>query len=354
MVKKNIRQLTQKLIDSIAGIKADIDETAPIGIIRFDLWEWTQGVGLYTLWQYYRLTGELAVKTRIKKWFDARLAEGLPPKNVNTMCPLLTLAFLYEDSKDEAYLPYLHSWAEYAMNGLPRTKEGGIQHIVSGMENKGQLWDDTLYMTVLFLAKYGVLFGRQAFVDESKYQFLLHIKYLTDRKTGLWYHGWSFERKDHFADALWARGNSWFTAAVPDYFELCHFSAAEKRFIQEAYNAQVDGLCRLQSESGLWHTLLDDPDSYLEASASANFAYGILKGIRTGILPDTYAPAAQKAVRALIDCIGEDGLVRQVSYGTGMGETLDFYKEVPLCPMPYGQTLAALVLIEYEKHKPLT
>ena len=34
--------------------------------------------------------------------------------------------------------------------------------------------------------------------------------------------------------------------------------------------------------AGLWHTLLDDKDSYLETSASCAFAYGILKAVRKG------------------------------------------------------------------------
>ena len=42
------------------------------------------------------------------------------------------------------------------------------------------------------------------------------------------------------------------------------------------------------------------------------------------------------------------GVVNQVSYGTPMGRvTRTFYKEIPLRPMPYGQALAILFLMEY-------
>ena len=63
---------------------------------------------------------------------------------------------------------------------MPRTEENGIQHGHAELENKGHLWDDTLFMTVLFLAKAGVLLGREEYVREAEYQFLLHAKYLTD------------------------------------------------------------------------------------------------------------------------------------------------------------------------------
>ena len=49
----------------------------------------------------------------------------------------------------------------------------------------------------------------------------------------------------------------------------------------------------------------------------------------------------------MLACIGADGVVQQVSYGTPMGrESRDFYKNIELKPMPYGQALAMLFLIE--------
>ncbi|MDE5429006.1 glycoside hydrolase family 88 protein, partial [Raoultella ornithinolytica] len=37
----------------------------------------------------------------------------------------------------------------------------------------------------------------------------------------------------------------------------------------------------------------------------------------------------------------------QTSFGTGMGGNLDFYREIPLTSMPYGQAMAILCLTEY-------
>ena len=347
--KEEILQTVGKMIDTISCIKPSFKEECPIGIVDFEKWEWTQGVGLYTLWQYYKTSGDKSAKEKIEKWFARRFAEGLPEKNVNTMCPMLTLACLYEETKNQEYLPYLNEWANFALHDMTRTKEGGIQHKCSGCENKEQLWDDTLYMTVMFMAKYGTIFGKREFVEESEYQFLLHIKYLSDRNSGLWYHGWSFERGNHFAGALWARGNSWITACVPDYLEFAQVSPATRRMIVGAYERQVGTLVELQSESGLWHTLLNDETSYEESSASANFAYGIMKGVRLGLLDERYVKYAYRAIDALLDCIDENGTVDKCSYGTGMGETLEFYKEIPICPMPYGQTLTVLAFIEYIK-----
>ena len=37
----------------------------------------------------------------------------------------------------------------------------------------------------------------------------------------------------------------------------------------------------------------------------------------------------------------------QVSFGTAMGNDLDYYRQVPLTSMPYGQAMALLALTEY-------
>ncbi|VEA02342.1 Rhamnogalacturonides degradation protein RhiN [Salmonella enterica subsp. salamae] len=86
----------------------------------------------------------------------------------------------------------------------------------------------------------------------------------------------------NFANARWARGNSWLTIVIPDFLELLDLpeNNAVRRYLVQVLNAQIAALAKCQDESGLWHTLLDDPHSYLEASATAGFAYGILKAVR--------------------------------------------------------------------------
>ncbi len=124
-------------------------------------WEWTHGVGLYGIYQYYQQTGDIedAWISSIAGFAD-RFAEGATTKNVNTMAPFLTLAYRFEETGRMAYLPWLESWAEWAMHEMPRTEQGGMQHMTLAEENHQQMWDDTLMMTVLPLAKIGKLLNR--------------------------------------------------------------------------------------------------------------------------------------------------------------------------------------------------
>jgi unsaturated rhamnogalacturonyl hydrolase len=350
-----LQELVRRLTDNLVGIADEtgdyllrLDDGRVIDTKGWAGWEWTHGIGLYGMWQYYDQTGETAMRDIIDSWFAARLAEGTT-KNVNTMAPFLTLAYRYEEAGDRTLLPWLDSWAEWAMRAMPRTPHGGMQHITLAEENHHQLWDDTLMMTVLPLTKIGLLLDRPHYVREATFQFLTHVAYLMDRETGLWFHGWTFEGNHNFAKARWARGNSWLTMVIPDFLELVDLPESDpvRRFLIEVLDSQVAALAALQDDSGLWHTLLDDPSSYVEASATAGFAYGILKAVRKGYLGAQYSPVAEQAVRAVIANISDDGELQQVSFGTGMGSDLDFYRDIPRTSMPYGQAMAILCLAEY-------
>ena len=342
-----MKELLKKVNNRMLYLTNDsIEETCPISNIDFNKWEWPQGVGLYGMWKYYKATGNDTYLKYIEDWYQQRIAEGLPEKNVNTMAPMLTLACMAQETDNKCQLELCNEWAQWIMEEMPRTEEQGIQHIVSGREHYQQMWDDTLFMTVLFLAKVGEIMNNEAYKSEAEYQFLLHIKYLQDRETGLWYHGWCFEGRHNFAKAFWARGNCWITAGIPEYLEISKSPESIKRYLIGILRNQVNKLAELQNEDGMWHTLLDDASSYVEASATAGFAYGILKGINMKILPEKYLRIAEKAVNAVIGVIGADGTVGQVSYGTGMGADLQYYRDIPLCPMAYGQSLTVMMLRE--------
>lgn len=330
-----------------------------IGFFRRDFgiseWDWPQGVGLYGLYKIMMVEKKDEYREFLCSWFKSNMADGLPSRNINTTTPLLTLVQLNEICPDPEFESLCLSWADWLMRCLPRTEEGGFQHVTSangdrlGVRlNENEMWIDTLFMTVLFLNRMGQKYNRQDWISESIHQVLLHIKYLYDKKTGLFYHGWTFNTRDNFGGVFWCRGNSWFTAGILEYLEMFKGSldAGVREFIVNTYKSQVRTLKKLQSQSGLWHTVLDDPASYEEVSGSAAITAGILKGIKLGILDDSYLDCAWKGVRAVMNNINEEGTVLNVSGGTGMGADREHYKKILIAPMAYGQSLTILALIQ--------
>lgn len=359
---KQVDALVNRLIDNLVNIKDETGKflmTIPDGRVIdtkgwITGWEWTHGIGLYGMWHYYELNNDPQVLQKILQWYEVQIfgPDGSTSKNINTMAVFLTLAYIYERHGDHKYLPYLDSWAEWAMYDLPKTKCGGFQHCTYLTDNYQQMWDDTLMMTVMPLAKIGLLLDRPHYVEEAKKQMLLHVKYLCDASSGLWYHGYTFDGDHNYAQAFWARGNSWITIVIPEFIELLKLPPGDflREFLIETLDRQVSKLSTLQdSQSGLWHTLLDDSSSYVESSATAGIAYGVLKAIRKRYIDPKYKPMAIKAIRGVMEQIDDRGELLNTSFGTGMGDSLQFYKDIPLTSMPYGQAMAMMALVEFSK-----
>ena len=360
VVAKDVDNAINSLINGMVNIKDEtgefllkLEDGRIIDTKGWQGWEWTHGVGLYGLWKYHTLTGSAEALKVSEDWFTARFAEGGTTKNINTMASMLTLAYLYEKTGNQTYLPWLESWAEWAMYDLPRTKFGGMSHQTYNSINAQELWDDTLMMTVLPLAKIGKLLKREHYVNEAKRQFLLHIQYLQDTKTGLWFHGWTFDGNHNFAQALWARGNSWITIVIPEILELLDLPVDDpfRVHLIDTFEAQVSALLQYQESNGLWRTLLDHPTeegSYVESSATAGFAYGMLKALRLRYIKgDQYKESAYKAIQVVMEKVTETGELAETSFGTGMGHDLQHYKDIPITPMPYGQAMAIMAFGEF-------
>lgn len=345
--KERLNRLRESVIDGITNWDHPGAISPRTGRHFMDCWDWYQGVALFGLYQYAHQYSDQRIYDYLEDWFDRRLVAGLPEKNVNSMCPLLTLSFLYEEKPSDRYRALLDQWLQYAMEGMPRTMEQGFQHITIDSENYMQLWDDTLYMTVLFVARMGMLTGDDRYVQESVRQFIVHMKYLTEPVSGLLYHGWTFDGFHHFAGALWGRGNAWYTAGLVDYLDMTDVPQGVRDVLISSLSRQAEALLKYQDDEGMWHTLINEPEtSYAEASATAGFSYGLLKACRLGYLDLKYVPAAKRALEAIAARVDENGILSQVSRGTRLLSTLDAYRNITTGAEPYGQAMALLLFVE--------
>jgi unsaturated rhamnogalacturonyl hydrolase len=344
----------QQVIDRVAGAfsrlkgiqEGLVGDDAGRGI-QFDEWDWEVGVGLYGFLRRALASQDKAALDELVDWYAMQIKRGLPPRQINSTAPMLPLAILIEHVDRPDFEALVRDWAEWLVTSLPKTEGGGFQHVVKERLNEGELWDDTLFMAALFLARAGVFFDRKDWVDEAVHQFIIHARYLSDPVTGLWYHGWTFKGRHNFAKAFWARGNAWITVAIPELFFLVpELDTKDKRFLSHVLQSQVESLKEFQRPDGAFHTLLNDPTSPTETSAAAGIAYGILRGIEAGILDPADKAHADRALAAVIAEIDDEGVVHGVSDGTPMGHDLEFYRKIPNLPTPYGQALALLLLTD--------
>lgn len=356
LVNDRLMHLGVPEIDSgKAGDSTEIKKGLNARDFGIEEWDWPQGVGLYGFLQLQKARGNTDFDPFLIHWVENNLQIGLPSRNINTTAPFLTLLDVTERHNFPEWEEMCKEHADWLVNELPKTTDGGFQHVTTAIGdrngvilNEGQLWDDTLFMAVLFLGKMGVRYQNETWIQESIHQFLIHIEYLYEKKTGLLYHGWTFCGCHNFGEIFWNRGNSWFTYGAIAYLEAMgnHIPASVKTYILDVWRHQVDALKRLQAEDGLWHTVLDDPDSYEETSGSAAIAAGILLGIRSGLLDPSYTEVGRKAIDGILANIAPDGTVLNVSAGTSMGMDEQHYLNIMIMPMAYGQSLTSLALTE--------
>ena len=288
------------LANKVLGMLQHADGNDPSrGHLTMNNWEWPTGVALYGIYKTYQQSGDRSILDYLTGWYDDMLSrETQPHRNVNTVAPVLTLTCLYDETKNEKYLPVIESWIDWVMKEMPRTEYGGLQHCTVWNKHYQQLWCDTLFMVCLFLAKAGVVLERPELIEEAEYQFLIHIRYLQNKVNGLFYHGWTFDRRHNFAEAFWARGNAWFTAAAIELYDITKRDNAAMRMIRSAWLDQVLALWKYQRVNGLYTTLIDVEETYCETSATAAIAYGVLKGIRgAGLAAPGALPADGHALR---------------------------------------------------------
>lgn len=344
-------EIDDALIRLAAGFRRlrGIDATGQhdSGEILFDEWDWEVGVGLYGMLRDAQGRGDDAALDAIGRWYDWQIGRGLPTRHVNSTAPMLALACLAESRERPDWTALCVDWADWLVRHLPKTDEGGFEHVVKEGRRPGQLWDDTLVMAVLFLAQVGKMTGRDDWISEAHYQYLVHIRFLSDPQTGLFFHGWTFEGRHNYAKARWARGNAWISVAIPELFAIAPpKDAALARYLTEVFRSQIAALRAYQRPDGMFHTLIDDPSGPVEASATAGFGYGVLAGLREGLLDPASLDLARQALDAILSRVGEDGILADVSDGTPMGDTAEFYNRIPVVAAPYGQALASLFLME--------
>jgi rhamnogalacturonyl hydrolase YesR len=98
-----------------------------------------------------------------------------------------------------------------------------------------------------------------------------------------------------FADPsyFWGRANGWVMVATVELLDLLPEDHSDRDALIKILQDQAKGTATVQSGSGLWHQMLDRPDSYLETSCTAMFVYSMAKGVNRGWLnPQQYGPTA--------------------------------------------------------------
>ena len=335
--------MIQLRIDS-AVFRAAIDAVARKTMTMDLTWDWPCGVAYYGVAEAYAATGDDAYLRMLKERVDEHIALGLPRHwTVNTCAMGHCLLTLHEATGEQVYWDIVLSKVEYLRERALRFADRVLQHTVSANNDfPEQAWADTLFMAAFFLLRVGVQTQDEALIGDALHQYDWHIRYLQDRVTGLWYHGYNHLQKDHMSGFFWARANAWaaYTMAQVRVRLSRPYLYPQYMDVDCSLRDQLAGLKALQTENGLWRTVLNDPQSYEELSASCGIAAAMLLNQNP-----LHTPYAQRACEGILQNITEDGRLLNVSGGTAVMNDLEGYRNISRdWTQGWGQGLALAFL----------
>ena len=295
--------------------------------MRMDMtWDWPCGVAYYGISRAYEVVKNEDWLNLMKDRIDEYIDLGLPAWTVNTCAMGHCLITLYEATGDEKYWKIVLSKVDYLENKALRFGDHVLQHTVSvNNDFPEQAWADTLFMAAFFLLRAGVIMKDEKIIADALNQYYWHIRYLQNPETGFYYHGYNNITKDHMSGFYWGRANAWAAYTMSQVGSILPKAYLYPQFLDVAgsLNEQLSALKMVQTENGLWRTILNDEESYEEVSASCGIAAAMVaKG------NPLHLKYINRAIEGVMKHISPDGRVLDVSGGTAVMNDKDGYRNI--------------------------
>ncbi|QDV68960.1 Unsaturated rhamnogalacturonyl hydrolase YteR [Rosistilla carotiformis] len=274
-----------------------------------------QALALIGRLQLGDLTGEataLAAVQQIAEPYAAGAKSALGDKpNGGVFAGHLLFAELANRTQDPRYVALVRAAAEHAF-----TPDGQMR---DAMPTHSEM-SDAVFMGTPILVAAGNLTGEQRYFDMA----IRHLRFMLElnlRDDGLHQHspldpaGTAWGRGNGFPALGLALSLSWFPENSPYRDEML-----------AAFRAHLAAMEKHQDTSGMWHQVVDRPESYPEFTVTCMTTMAIARGLRMGWLdPEIYVPVVQRAWPAIQSRIGSDAQLIDVCTGTGKQKSLRDY-----------------------------
>lgn len=164
----------------------------------------------------------------------------------------------------------------------------------------------------------GSMMGRSyALTQEGQYLDILTnflVEMGTQQISGLYWH----DRETPF---YWGRGNGFAVLGLAETLTYLPQSHPLYADILLMYQKLLNGLLKYQNPSGCYHQVITLPGSYQELTSTCMIGYGIARGIRLGLLDQSYLPTLASVWNGTKARVTETGDVVDGCTGTGALET---------------------------------
>jgi len=209
------------------------------------------------------------------------------------------LAYAVRETGDAKLAKALEEMKRYAYEVAPRDAEGTIYHVIDAP----QFWSDCTYMAPPSFASIGDY-------AEAMKQFRGAKKALWDSEKKMMRHIYDDGRKAWIRDKFWGGGNGWTAAGLAEVIGMLPSDMkTEKAELVGWLEEILSGCLAYRRADGLFHDVIDDPESFVESNLGQMLAFAVYTGVQGGWLADSWLKEAHIMREAAIAKIDEYGVI---------------------------------------------
>ena len=202
---------------------------------------------------------------------------------------------------------------------------------------------DAVFMGCPILANVGQLTGDKRYFEACLRQ-LNFMKKLCLREDGLYRHS-------PLDEAAWGRGNGFPALGLALTLDAWPANQPGREEVLNAFRAHLKTLFKYQDENGMWHQVIDRPESYAEMTSTCMITYAMLRAYRNNWMPEDNDELNIRIINAwtgLSRRISSNGELIDVCTSTGKQPNLrDYYDRTAILGRDgRGGAMALLVATE--------
>ncbi|MBO9639473.1 MAG: glycoside hydrolase family 88 protein, partial [Siphonobacter aquaeclarae] len=187
-----------------------------------------------------------------------------------------------------------------------------------GLSWHTRFWIDDMYMITALQTQAYRATKDKTYLDRAATEMVAYLDEL-QQANGLFYHAPD-------VPYFWGRGDGWMAAGMSELLRSMPKDHSDRPRILKGYHTMMASLLKYQDADGMWHQLIDDPNSWPETSSTGMFTFAFVTGVKEGWLDaKTYGPAARKAWLRLITYLNEQSDIREVCEGTNKKNDHQYY-----------------------------
>jgi rhamnogalacturonyl hydrolase YesR len=279
-----------------SSLRIEKAATAAMALQRRD---WEQGILAQALMEAGERDGVILLTraAMVQRTADGRLGvvvEGGPTDPAMGGVAYAKAAEWTEDAEMRRAVDGLLEWIRHK---APRSSDGTLYHVFGAPE----MWSDGFNGAPPFLAAMGLY-------DEALAQIEGFRRRLWNPEARLLAHIWDDGKRQFKDGSFWGGGNGWAAAGLARVIRSLPQERKSDRDRLAAFARDIiDGCVGRQRDDGLFHNVVDRPETFVETNLAQMLAYSIYLGIDEGWLDATYLPAANRmrsAARRKMDRFG--------------------------------------------------